>query len=190
MNIQIFDLDMKENVQSYSDALIVKMPLECMQMLSTCVRERLPNSKYLDQIYKSNNINHPCNVWLRQSWGNYHWLLRHSICLFEEFTYRRNKVHGSQRLVPIFEKILEEEVLPTIDVSDLHYMTDFARAVGEGYDHLDIVSAYRNYFVDQKFGDKEKSKYVNWKWGRSEPTWFTDLVNKKIEEKLNFSLDI
>ena len=67
MNIQIFDLDMKENVQSYSDALIVKMPLECMQMLSTCVRERLPNSKYLDQIYKSNNINHPCNVWVRES---------------------------------------------------------------------------------------------------------------------------
>ena len=82
--------------QSLPDKLVVKMPLESAQMLSTAQRFYF-GEDYCDElgIYKTAYLNHPCTIWARESVQNYNWLYRHFIALCEEYTYRYGKVHAS-----------------------------------------------------------------------------------------------
>ena len=80
MNIFILDRDPAIAARMQCDKHVVKMPLECAQMLSTAHREldTFPSSIAHDSsIYRSTHKHHPCNRWLRQSAANYHWLYDH-----------------------------------------------------------------------------------------------------------------
>ena len=64
--------------QNLPDKLVVKMPLESAQMLSTAHRV-LDGDDIADElgVYKIAHINHPCTIWVRETSQNYLWLYYH-----------------------------------------------------------------------------------------------------------------
>lgn len=102
MNIFVTSLDPVACAQALDDRRLVKMVLETAQLLSTV--HRWYGTAIKDDVYKATHVNHPCSVWLRLSRGNYDWLLRHFQALLEEYTYRYNKKHSCQLMLPMFTR--------------------------------------------------------------------------------------
>ena len=96
MNIFYFDDSPVTSAASQPDKMLVKMPLETAQMLSTAHRV-LDGDEYADAngLYKTAYKNHPCTIWARESSANYLWLYEHFIALGKEYTYRYGKEHAS-----------------------------------------------------------------------------------------------
>ena len=86
MNIFVLSENPVEAAQMQCDQHIVKMTLETGQMLCTAYPEGVPP-------YKRTHYNHPCNVWVRESKGNFLWLCDHANTLAEEYTFRFGKIH-------------------------------------------------------------------------------------------------
>ena len=120
MNIFILDKDPVIAAQLQCDKHVVKMIVESAQMLSTAHRMldgtiqiapsksgkrmvkhyRLFDNLDLDEtLYKAVHYKHPCTVWTMESDLNYDWHWVHFKALCDEYTYRYDKVHSSERLL-------------------------------------------------------------------------------------------
>jgi hypothetical protein len=80
MNIFAIDDRPKKAAMHVNNQHAVKMPLESAQLLSTTRRyfgDKNP------RLYKSTHVNHPSNVWVRESLANYIWLCHHFKALCE-----------------------------------------------------------------------------------------------------------
>lgn len=167
MNIFVLDLDPTLAAQMQCDKHVVKMPLECAQMLSTAHREldTFPSSIAHDSsIYRSTHKHHPCNRWLRQSAANYHWLYDHFEALCAEYSYRYYKLHMS------WFKLSAALKSPPSRIPDCE-MTPFAQAMPDEYKHDDPVVAYRRFYIADKrdFLDYRK---------RQRPAWLEDAIDE------------
>lgn len=78
------------------DKHVVKMILETAQMLSTAHRE-LGSVVSEELLYKKTHVNHPSAVWIRKSEQNYRWAVAHFEALCDEYTFRYEKVHLSDK---------------------------------------------------------------------------------------------
>ena len=102
MNIFVTDPSPIVSAQVLPDKHIVKMPLECCQMLSVIassewghgfgVLPKLDGKPYKTE--KGAFRNHPCTKWASEFVHNWRWLIRHGIALCEEYTHRYDKVHS------------------------------------------------------------------------------------------------
>lgn len=166
MNIFVLDLDPAIAARMQCDKHVVKMPLECAQMLSTAHREldTYPSAIAHDSpIYLSTHKHHPCNKWLRQSTANYQWLYEHFKALCDEYSYRYYKLHMS------WFKL--SEVLKTPPAAmPVSGLTPFAQAMPDEYKCDDPVVAYRRFYVADKrdFLDYRK---------RRRPAWLVDMLD-------------
>jgi len=160
MNIFYFDKCPVKSAIAQPDKMLVKMPLETAQMLSTAHRV-LDGDSYADSVglYKQAFVNHPCTIWARQCVINYSWLYRHFIALGEEYTYRYGKVHAS---LSKLSKALEPHP-ENIDASPV--MSPIAQAMPEKYKNDNPIIAYRNYCINEKH-------YAKWEKGTSKPKWW------------------
>tara|TARA_R100001082_G_C4316746_1_gene139266 strand:+ start:189 stop:686 length:498 start_codon:yes stop_codon:yes gene_type:complete len=142
------------------DKMLVKMPLETAQMLCTAHRE-LDGDEYADAngLYKRAYWNHPCNIWARETSGNYNWLYKHFISLCNEYQFRYGRQHAS--LIKL-EDVLKPHPV-NITIGD---MTPLAQAMPEEYKHANAIVAYRNYCINEKH-------YAKWERGRTKPFWWT-----------------
>lgn len=115
MNIFYVDKDPRVAAQSLVDKHIVKMIIECGQLLSTAHRVldgtevlvtyitdkgKLRRKKVWvledgrnDILYNVTHKNHPCAVWCRTSVENYNWLVDHMYAMGDEYTDRYGKIH-------------------------------------------------------------------------------------------------
>lgn len=159
MNIFYFNDCPVISAESQPDKLLVKMPLETAQMLSTAHRE-LDGDEYADKVglYKRAYWNHPCTVWAREASANYFWLYRHFLALGREYTHRYGKTHASiaklsNALKKMPDNIVQGEITP------------LAQAMPEQYKSNDPVKAYRNYCIHEKH-------YAKWEKGRDKPDWW------------------
>jgi hypothetical protein len=159
MNIFYFSDCPIESAQAQPDKMLVKMPLETAQMLSTAHRV-LDGDEYADAngLYKTAYKNHPCTIWARESSSNYFWLYLHFVALGNEYTYRYDKTHASitklqEPLAKVPSSIVQGE------------MTSLAQAMPEQYKDSDSIKAYRNYCINEKH-------YAKWEKGRDKPTWW------------------
>ena len=159
MNIFYFSDCPIESAQAQPDKMLVKMPLETAQMLSTAHRV-LDGDEYADAngLYKTAYKNHPCTIWARESSSNYFWLYLHFVALGNEYTYRYDKTHASitklqEPLAKVPSSIVQGE------------MTSIAQAMPEQYKDSDSIKAYRNYCINEKH-------YAKWEKGRDKPTWW------------------
>lgn len=118
-------------------------------------------------IYNATHINHPCNIWLRESRSNYTWLWDLTRYLGEEYTKRYGgKTHTCMRF-------LDDGILPR------HYqklpdigLTKFANCTPYK-DIVDTIEAYREYYrIDKRY-------FATWKEGCEVPFWF----NKELENE-------
>ena len=112
MNIFVLSESPFESGVWQHDRHVVKMTLESCQMLSTAIwtcPEYMAayESCYGDathghngansetpRLYKSTHVNHPCNIWLRESPANFFWLVEHLNALIGEYGRRFHKPHG------------------------------------------------------------------------------------------------
>lgn len=117
---------------------------------------------------KPTHVNHPCNLWLRESIHNFAWLAHHALALCNEYNYRFGKTH-----------VYTDAIFTCVRLADLagaaHSLhTPHACAMPEmiqlnckgKFDnaHEDSIWAYRIYYVTEKlvFGQPDKREYARW----------------------------
>jgi hypothetical protein len=129
------------------DKHIVKMPLECCQMLSI-VASKWYHS-YGD-LYKTDGTpyatekgafrNHPCTQWAAESTHNAYWLIKHGMNLCDEYTIRYNKVHSCYKTLVDAYYIFPKGKITSV--------TPFARAMPDEFKldtSIDTFTAYKMY---------------------------------------------
>ena len=124
MNIFVLDLDPKKAAKYHCNKHVVKMILECSQMLCASHWMHLLKNNYKGSVsdfkrirdmqkwllentppqeqppWKLSHTRHPCTIWTNQSLGNYmwHWNLGMSLC--KEYTKRYDKkTHKSEAVL-------------------------------------------------------------------------------------------
>tara|TARA_Y100001973_G_C5198702_1_gene336097 strand:+ start:1039 stop:1497 length:459 start_codon:yes stop_codon:yes gene_type:complete len=151
MNIFILHKNPKRAAVDLCDQHIVKMILESAQMLCSA----FPNNT---APYKRAYYNHPCTVWTRTSKQNYKWLLDHADELCAEYTRRYSKRHKSQKVINWCRYHLHKITFPKYN------QTPFAQAMPDDYKNNCAVTAYRNYYKN------EKLHFAKWK-NNTQPLW-------------------
>lgn len=154
MNIFISDVDPVISAQNLDDKRVVKMILESAQLLCTALH--LNNASHLAK-YKKTHVNHPSNIWVRETDSNYIWLLNHFEALCNEYTYRYNKVHTSMSLLDDLRK--GAAYIPKGD------LTPFANCAARSDMNIDFKSeqditiAYQKYLIARWNTDKVKPRW-------------------------------
>ena len=143
------------------DKLVVKMPLESAQMLSTAHRV-LDGDERADELglYKIAMKNHPCSIWVRETSQNYVWLFYHFYALCQEYSLRYGRQHLS------YTKLGFALAHPPYSIVE-GSKTIMPQAMPEEYKNKDPVTAYRNYVVNEKH-------YAQWnKLPDRKPMWWS-----------------
>lgn len=175
MNIFYLDNDTEKCAQYHCDKHVVKMCIEYAQLLSTAHRI-LDGSEYIDNssgrrikrwklnnnsehmIYKASHINHPSNIWTRESSGNYTWLLTMWKFLLKEYTHRYGKFHKTGEL---------EFALSTLPNNIVNkVMEQPPQAMPEECKSSNSINAYRQYYV------MKKNTFARWT-NREIPKWYS-----------------
>ena len=154
MNIFVLNKNPIKSAQQMVDKHVVKMPVESLQMISTCLHLRGFNAPY-----RMSFAYHPCTIWAREASGNYEWLYQHFLALSFEYTYRYGKQHAS------YVK-LHKALAKCPDNITQGKMTKLAQAMPDEYKHPDPIVAYRTYVVNEKH-------YAKWEKGRDKPKWWS-----------------
>lgn len=176
MNIFTLSDDTKQAAIWHIDKHCVKMIAESCQILSTAHRyldghetiilnsnnRKIKHYKLNDDrefnLPKATHINHPCCIWTRETEGNYQWLYSLFCELCKEYTYRYGKIHA-----------YETKCLSLLRNSPYNIKngnrTNFVQAMPEKYKNTDAITAYRQYYIN------EKSAFASWK-SREKPFWF------------------
>jgi len=155
MNIFYLDEDVTECAKMHVDKHCVKMILESAQLLSTAHRA-LEGELAHASLYKITHVSHPSTVWVRESSGNYLWLLELFEALLAEYTYRYNKVHACTRLLGELSK------LPSHIQSS--FFTEPPCCMPDECKTGDTIESYRKYYM------MHKSHIFAWK-NRPVPDW-------------------
>ena len=160
MNIFYVDKDPANAAMCLPDKLVVKMPLESAQMLSTAHR-LLSGDDYCDErgIYLKAYMNHPCTIWARETSQNYLWLYYHFYFLCREYETRYDRQHLS------FTKLNDALSQLPLNIPDAG-LTTMPQAMPDEYKNNDPVQAYRDYVVNEK-------TYAQWnKIPSRQPEWW------------------
>jgi len=157
MNIFLLDHDIERCAQYHCDQHVVKMILESVQILCTTL-----NKMGLETPYKSTHRNHPCVLWVGESFDNFLWLKDLTLYLDDEYRFRFEK-QASHRSIDVLHSI-----------SGYRYarrgLTPFVQAMPVEYKIPgDTVSAYRQFYI------AEKKHFARWT-RRDKPQWFKDAM--------------
>jgi hypothetical protein len=175
MNIFYLDRDPQKCAEMHCDKHVVKMIIEYAQLMSTAHRvldgqeyfdltangrkiKRWRHPRFDNELMKASHVNHPSNIWLRQTDSNYAWLYRLFLELTKEYTHRYGKTHACARLIPnlryIPQNIPMGEFTPPTPA-----MPDDCKIAG------DSLSSYHKYYVERKVSFARWTK-------REVPLWF------------------
>jgi hypothetical protein len=160
MNIFYLDHDPKLCAQYHVDRHVVKMILESAQLLCTAL-----NVLAGEQVtpYKTTHVNHPCSIWVRESYLNWSYVWQLMFELEKEWNFRfdHNKTHKSIQAFLDQGGIVDmaEKYLPRV------YRTPVVLAMPEHCKvAFDPVESYRNYYREEKVHLHKWTK-------RGQPEW-------------------
>jgi hypothetical protein len=163
MNIFAVSSDVVDCAQSLDNIRLNKMTVETAQLVSTALYYRDPFAYRirgkLGRAYKLSYQNHPCSVWARNRSANFWWLVNLGIAYSNEYTYRFEKIHGSQK---VFEGLAIPKIkLPTnwVDCSNVNPTLC--------NDPTDIHEKYQICLMLKWDRDIKLPK-----WTKREPPWF------------------
>lgn len=152
MNIFVTDPCPKKSAKYLDNKRVVKMVLECAQLMSTALHEYKARSPY-----KPTHRNHPCTKWVIESRENYKWVLDHFIALTEEYTKRYGKIHKCAGYMSMFisgmDKLPNKPRTPFVNC---------ARNKSLGIDYTEennVYTAYQLYLNDRWDNDKLEPKW-------------------------------
>lgn len=109
------------------------------------------------QLYKVTHANHPTNVWVRESVGNYDFLYTLLRALCVEYSKRYGKVHATASKLPLLSKAPKN--IPQGE------FVDPPLAMPDEYKANDAVISYQNLYVGSK------ARFAVWT-NRQPPEWF------------------
>lgn len=140
-----------ESAVCLPDKHIVKMPLECCQMLSIVASSWYHNYGPLHKIdgepyatEKGAFRNHPCTQWAAASINNAYWLIKHGMNLCDEYHLRYGKQHSC------YNTLLEAYYM--FPKGKINKVTEFARAMPDEYKldtSIDTFTAYKMYIASK-----------------------------------------
>lgn len=167
MNIFYLDQDPKLCAQYHCDKHVVKMILESAQLLCTAV-----NVAAGEQVtpYKSTHVNHPCSIWVRESYNNWSYVFRLALELETEWQYRfkHTRNHLSiAKLIGHSPSIINQAVncLSSMPFTATPLcMPEYCKVYPMNHPTWDAVASYRNYYNQEK---KHLYKWTN----REVPFW-------------------
>lgn len=187
MNIFALSRCPEESAMQMLDKHVVKMPTETCQMLHTNLlymqyvhlHKTEPKLRELkkfhealgSELMKPAMLNHPSTIWARQSRDNFKWLFRHGRRLCHEYTWRYNKVHGTQvRVEDCWQykdlinghKFPLQELTPVSIAMDDQYRIPNDMEISN-WDH--VIRSYRHYYLEGKW------RFAEWRQNRR-PDWF------------------
>ena len=161
MNIFWLDHDLEKTCQSMVDSHVVKMPTEHCQLMSTALHVcgwDSQSSKTMTGeepiIYKKTHENHPCAVWVRESFSNFALLRKLTILLCEEYTYRYGRRHKCHDIALN---------LPDPCIDDVG-VTPLPLSMPNGLRSDDPIQSYRLFY------SMSKRHLFKWK-KRTKPKW-------------------
>jgi hypothetical protein len=184
MNIFYLHSDPTIAAQMQCNKHVVKMIVEYAQLLSTAHRvidgdcyiartaktnRRIKRWELPDQreqiLYKASHVNHPSNIWARESKQNYEWLYEHFCSLCDEYTYRYGRLHETDRKL---RAILASPParIPDIGRTPIRLAIDRADCIKD-----DPIESYRAYYISKQ--ERFKMIWTN----RQIPEWFTQYAN-------------
>jgi hypothetical protein len=148
MNIFVTSPFPAESAICLPDKHVVKMPLECCQMLSIVASEKWGHN--YGSLYKKDNTpyntekgafrNHPCTKWAMDSIHNAYWLIKWGMNLADEYALRYNKIHSCHATLVhayyIFPKGKIAEVTPFVRAMPDEFKLDTT---------IDTFTAYKMY---------------------------------------------
>jgi hypothetical protein len=121
-------------------------------------RWRMDDPEMESGLMKASHINHPSNVWLRQSKENYKWLYEMWVWLLKEYTYRYGKHHACESRLEFL--IEAPKNIPKVDFTPpTPAMPDECKIIGNS------LASYHKYYIERKVGFAKWTK-------RPVPTWF------------------
>ena len=74
-----------------------------LQIIEELEDDRYPDKRE-DILFKTSHVNHPCNVWVRESKSNYRLMYKIYMACLAEYTFRYGKIHGSIKTIFVFVK--------------------------------------------------------------------------------------
>lgn len=150
MNIFILDEDPVIAAKYLNNSHITKMGLELTQILC---------NQFDHAPYRKTHMSHPCVVWAGSSINNFKWCVEHGKAIFEEYTYRYERIHKTASVLRWCENNYWKLQFPKV------IMTPFVLAMPEEYQTKNAVKSYRNYY--------RASKQHLAKWTKREPPeWY------------------
>lgn len=148
MNIFVCDQNPVKAALALPDKHLVKMPVECVQMLvSACLRHGIQPEVFnkAGTLHKGGYPNHPCTQWVGDSLFNARWCWQWGQELCWEYTHRYGREHAClQQLIDVTRFLLDLPQVP---------MTPFVRAMPDYLRNdtsIDTITAYRRYLVGHK----------------------------------------
>jgi hypothetical protein len=159
-----------QSAYDLDDKRVIKMIVETGQLLSTSVSFFISNELYeekKDLLYKSCFINHPCNIWARESYSNFLWLYIHGLTLLQIYEKTYNKKHKSGKLYEAISSLIEKNQKIT------EYPISFCDCT-EYKDRIDL-SVHERYrkFMILKWSERDKTP-PTWK-KRNKPLWYKEM---------------
>ena len=170
MNIFYLDKDPKICAEMHCDKHVCKMIIEYAQLMSTAhrvidgvsyegrtannrriARWKHPLENHEKVLYKASHINHPSNIWVRESQNHYNWLYEMWTHLCDEYTHRYDKIHMTDSKL---RGILKS---PPMQI-DVKTFVDPYLAMPNDVKQTNVVEAYKNYYINYK---KDFAKWTN-----------------------------
>ena len=157
----MLDRNIRRCARYHCDQHVVKMILESAQMMCTTL------SKHGFEVpYHPTHLQHPCVLWLDESYDNFLWLKELATELNAEyrFRYQRKVDHASMRVIHQIESYRYKRC----------GLTEFAQVMPDEYRYRNNpVRAYRAFY------NGEKLRFATWK--KREPPVWTKRVNRYTE---------
>jgi hypothetical protein len=153
MNIFYLHLDPRVAAMYHCDKHVVKMIIESAQMLY-CAHWVISPDRLPDTAYKMAHKNHPCTIWVRESYENYMWLCALAWWLCKEYQHRYGfqKTHKTQSHI---EWLLQNPPnLPRLG------MTQFRMAMPDEFKQENPLEAYRLFYRENKMKQRGIVKYT------------------------------
>jgi len=144
MQIFILDLNLLINALFHCDPHVIKLIIECSQLLSGAHWVK-GNLEIFEPPYKLSFKNHPWSLWVRETKANYLWACHYGLTLCKEYTFRFGKTHACEKYL-----IQLENNIPQLLQNDTQPQTPFAQAVPLECKDPDPVVAYRRYYIEKK----------------------------------------
>ena len=186
MNIFILDESPILAAQWQHDRHVVKMILESAQMLSCAFQTEytgftMPDGS-LPRFYKLTHQNHPCNLWLRESFNNVIWLQFHFDALIAEYHKRFRKIHACDAMRWDFGNVVAHQLGfkrwidckrsgKAFERASAH--TPFPLAMPDSYKSDNTVASYRAYYRAEKLSQQ----HVKWTRCAAIPDIFADRLD-------------